>query len=204
MRAFFSLLLLCGSGGCVMHTTIPEQPCEEAGVPLSDSSWPGPSEADVLAALESTLPNVVEWDEHTLGMDRSTVQMTPVRMESEAQVVTRSKQNNEVCRPGPELVLAMRFEVTVGDNEVVSLLTGTVAVGEEGTDPLYVVAEGPAVLSAEWEEAALAAVVDQRPESVAERGMVLFGVPWAESVLDVEASGEGNRTSLWRGRLAVE
>lgn len=192
--------------------------CEVTSTPLSETSWSGPSEQDILAAIATFEPAVVAWDESTLNSESSTISFVPTRTVEEARVVERTRggspaePGDATCRPGPELVLDFTFALQIDAGAVAGEIPGTLAAPTDGST-VYVDAYGPVSLDPSWEDLANTSFEDRNPGATATEWLFdMSSQEWEagasvtiEGTGDGEASDVGESTSaLWSGHWSNE
>jgi hypothetical protein len=181
--------------------------CEEVATPLADSSWSGPSEAEILASVAAFAPTRVRWDEWTLNVDESTLSFAPTRTADAPHVIERTSvfsPPDPACRPGPELALGVTFALDIDGGMVTGVVPGTLVSTADGST-VYVDAQGPVALDPSWEDLALDSFAERNPGDVVEEWV--FGIvpqEWApDALLDVEGVGHSVST-LWRGHWSAD
>lgn len=202
------VLAACSSSSEAQVTSFPgeSEECVATSTPMSESSWSGPTEEEVLVSVGDFTPTRVTWDQRTLGAAESALVISVSRTADAAQIVERSMDagENPSCRAGPELVLSAEFDVTIDGGHAAGTLRGTLAVAEDGT--AYVDAEGPAVLSQEWEDAANADIADryEDPGSPPEWRLLLSDGDWQSAEVGIGADGDYYNSALWSGHWSEE
>lgn len=150
-RISFSLVLLLGACGRRPMIPMLDNLCgESTSTPLSQSTWNGTEEADVLAELEASMPDHITWDEATLDAPSAELVLGMTRTSEEPTVVERSNDSGPTWCRSKELMLPLVFHFDIDDGAAVGDVPGTIGVGLEDPTP-FVNLDGPVALDPIWD-----------------------------------------------------
>jgi len=186
------LVFGCGQGPA-LGTLMAE--CHVVSTPLSEYDWEGLNESDVLTALKNDPPSLIVWDK-VLSPTESPMRLAWARTEDGPTVETRSGSGS-TCRPGPELMLPVEFDVDLDDGCVVGSLEGELGTDEKGT--VFVSATGSVALCETLEKAATEEAPDTGDPETIEYHLTIIGEEWERAGVGLWIRSSHHTQTLARG-----